>query len=100
MVYSMCIFFFKHKTAYEMRISDWSSDVCSSDLVRPGPATPCAIAGPCLWLECEKHPAYNCSLSQRVLEGVCRIDVVDRGAESAAKIECCAGQPIDRKRGV
>src|SRR3546814_1159531 len=35
-------FFFKQKTAYEMRISDWSSDVCSSDLllvswVRPAP---------------------------------------------------------------
>src|SRR3546814_2834640 len=29
---SMCFFFFKQKTAYEMRISDWSSDVCSSDL--------------------------------------------------------------------
>src|SRR3546814_4542727 len=28
-----CSFFFKQKTAYEMRISDWSSDVCSSDLV-------------------------------------------------------------------
>src|SRR3546814_2027865 len=28
----MCFFFFKQKTAYEMRISDWSSDVCSSDL--------------------------------------------------------------------
>src|SRR3546814_4871355 len=28
-------FFFKQKTAYEMRISDWSSDVCSSDLYRP-----------------------------------------------------------------
>src|SRR3546814_9092700 len=28
------LFFFKKKTAYEMRISDWSSDVCSSDLVR------------------------------------------------------------------
>src|SRR3546814_15507127 len=27
------MFFFKQKTAYEMRISDWSSDVCSSDLV-------------------------------------------------------------------
>src|SRR3546814_2761588 len=27
-------FFFKQKTAYEMRISDWSSDVCSSDLQR------------------------------------------------------------------
>src|SRR3546814_18458032 len=29
-------FFFKQKTAYEMRISDWSSDVCSSDLQRRG----------------------------------------------------------------
>src|SRR3546814_3114017 len=27
-------FFFKQKTAYEMRISDWSSDVCSSDLIQ------------------------------------------------------------------
>src|SRR3546814_15230726 len=45
-------FFFKQKTAYEMRISDWSSDVCSSDLCHPdcpyvtlraghGPARPC-----------------------------------------------------------
>src|SRR3546814_7641021 len=34
-VYVGCVlffFFFKQKTAYEMRISDWSSDVCSSDL--------------------------------------------------------------------
>src|SRR3546814_4937756 len=30
----MCLFF-KQKTAYEMRISDWSSDVCSSDLLEP-----------------------------------------------------------------
>src|SRR3546814_6071121 len=29
---SVYVFFFKQKTAYEMRISDWSSDVCSSDL--------------------------------------------------------------------
>src|SRR3546814_5833062 len=28
----LCFFFFKQKTAYDMRISDWSSDVCSSDL--------------------------------------------------------------------
>src|SRR3546814_3751942 len=39
-------FFFKQKTAYEMRISDWSSDVCSSDL-RP------AIALAIRW--CEDH---------------------------------------------
>src|SRR3546814_16209324 len=30
----LSFFFFKQKTAYEMRISDWSSDVCSSDLAR------------------------------------------------------------------
>src|SRR3546814_1676567 len=30
-------FFFKQKTAYEMRISDWSSDVCSSDLTDTAP---------------------------------------------------------------
>src|SRR3546814_10065015 len=37
MEYDICVsdvsFFFKQKTAYEMRISDWSSDVCSSDLL-------------------------------------------------------------------
>src|SRR3546814_3759365 len=32
MMYYLILFFFKQKTAYEMRISDWSSDVCSSDL--------------------------------------------------------------------
>src|SRR3546814_3474951 len=31
------VFFFKQKTAYEMRISDWSSDVCSSDLLATAP---------------------------------------------------------------
>src|SRR3546814_5931217 len=39
-------FFFKQKTAYEMRISDWSSDVCSSDLRRAhGGAGRCVHAG-------------------------------------------------------
>src|SRR3546814_6360028 len=33
-MFLICYFFFKQKTAYEMRISDWSSDVCSSDLIR------------------------------------------------------------------
>src|SRR3546814_4487503 len=36
-VFFSFFFFFKQKTAYEMRISDWSSDVCSSDL-HPGAA--------------------------------------------------------------
>src|SRR3546814_14668619 len=34
LLYCIFFFFFKQKTAYEMRISDWSSDVCSSDLLR------------------------------------------------------------------
>src|SRR3546814_1068838 len=36
------VFFFKQKTAYEMRISDWSSDVCSSDLSEPTPTRNCS----------------------------------------------------------
>src|SRR3546814_3703486 len=42
----VCFFFFKQKTAYELRISDWSSDVCSSDLA--GLAVPIRLPGcPC-----------------------------------------------------
>src|SRR3546814_7010246 len=37
MVMLCCVVFCKQKTAYEMRISDWSSDVCSSDFVRSLP---------------------------------------------------------------
>src|SRR3546814_5759662 len=40
---SSLFFFFKQKTAYEMRISDWSSDVCSSDLGRV--CVPCIQGG-------------------------------------------------------
>src|SRR3546814_3215298 len=40
------IFFFKQKTAYELRISDWSSDVCSSDLHHADTrSSKCALAG-------------------------------------------------------
>src|SRR3546814_13901557 len=39
-------FFFKQKTAYEMRISDWSSDVCSSDLEPPQNGQASSDAGP------------------------------------------------------
>src|SRR3546814_870749 len=40
--YGLCVlfFFFKHKTEYDMRISDWSSDVCSSDLHGDAPERP------------------------------------------------------------
>src|SRR3546814_10779965 len=44
MVVSLLFFFFKQKTAYELRISDWSSDVCSSDLWSSAPT--CRIHHP------------------------------------------------------
>src|SRR3546814_18614262 len=55
------MFFFKQKTAYEMRISDWSSDVCSSDLYSttlfagtlPNTSAPCdTLAGNTMRLSC------------------------------------------------
>src|SRR3546814_6306666 len=45
----MFLFFFKQNTAYEMRISDWSSDVCSSDLLS-FQAVIGAIFRPVMWL--------------------------------------------------
>src|SRR3546814_10243104 len=52
-----CFFFFKHKTAYEMRISDWSSDVCSSDLRFPM-AEPITLAA----LELDAALGWPCAL--------------------------------------
>src|SRR3546814_10437511 len=43
-LYVFVFFFFKQKTAYEMRISDWSSDVCSSDLAGTANETKVTIA--------------------------------------------------------
>src|SRR3546814_2668425 len=48
-VFFCFFFFFKQKTAYEMRISDWSSDVCSSDLRLDGLAHGLSPWG---WREC------------------------------------------------
>src|SRR3546814_11708497 len=54
-----CVFFFfKQKTAYEMRISDWSSDVCSSDLYSAH-ARPYPVQGrPPRW-RCPSAPGHN-----------------------------------------
>src|SRR3546814_4559993 len=64
-------FFFKQKTAYEMRISDWSSDVCSSDLLgwetasRPRHAelVSASMAGP-LTLRCAEGNGRPWTLKQ------------------------------------
>src|SRR3546814_7086168 len=55
--YIFSFFFFKQKTAYEMRISDWSSDVCSSDLgFRHQPVLRAVRA---LWLRQRVRPARD-----------------------------------------
>src|SRR3546814_611077 len=52
----LCFFFFKQKTAYDMRISDWSSDVCSSDLFVIGGLTGVMVAiAPFNW---QAHDTY------------------------------------------
>src|SRR3546814_7745264 len=82
----MCFcFFFKQKTAYEMRISDWSSDVCSSDLRPP-------TSHACMWVSSNSHstaatvhafvmddPSVICVLHPVVKEGAV---VAERGAFS------------------
>src|SRR3546814_2947757 len=68
-------FFFKQKTAYEMRISDWSSDVCSSDLRNPGrlPSTSEAVQ------------ASEVDGSLPGFRQPARVDGADRSAGSAAR---------------
>src|SRR3546814_13670982 len=58
--YCCLFFFFKQKTAYEMRISDWSSDVCSSDLyiIRNGGNTRLAILRE-LWSETKEERFFR-----------------------------------------
>src|SRR3546814_4295946 len=62
-----CFCFFKQKTAYEMRISDWSSDVCSSDLHEGVVDVPVAADRP-------KHEAAQlvAELKAAGQEGLCR----------------------------
>src|SRR3546814_5524106 len=62
-VFFFIVFFFKQKTAYEMRISDWSSDVCSSDLDHVG-----ADAG--------DPPARKVHIGQRIRAGAARAQLV------------------------
>src|SRR3546814_4061465 len=65
---SVCsVFFFKQKTAYEVRISDWSSDVCSSDLRQRPPrsswgrstSSPAALPGPTVVSRRPRCPALG-----------------------------------------
>src|SRR3546814_4491966 len=78
----MSFFFFKHKTAYERRISDWSSDVCSSDLVELGIAAPIGkLAALVLVVERGVHPSPH-QLGEDVEKGL-----ADRSGEGEIRFE-------------
>src|SRR3546814_9859331 len=81
MLIILYLFFFKQKTAYEMRISDWSSDVCSSDLlVERGPGEPAD-------LEIDAHAVdqHAVAIVKPRLGGVpCRLDRLVRGQQRRA----------------
>src|SRR3546814_6990660 len=66
------IFFFKQKTAYEMRISDWSSDVCSSDLLGDFGAA---------------HLRFLAAVDGGEIEPFVRLDEIDALAAGAGRIE-------------
>src|SRR3546814_4969410 len=69
-VYFYCfVFFFKQKTAYEMRISDWSSDVCSSDLHSNGKSSADDLAG--LTLHCRFPRSCRCARVLPTAAGAC-----------------------------
>src|SRR3546814_2632434 len=69
-------FFFKQKTAYEMRISDWSSDVCSSDLA------------------CRRRERRHAGLSRqhhpRLCRGCAAVSVADGGGGTGEAGQCAA----------
>src|SRR3546814_9964888 len=56
-----CSFFFKNRTAYDVRISDWSSDVCSSDLANTIVATASLVPEIRLQLATEVTPLWQAS---------------------------------------
>src|SRR3546814_3548139 len=66
------VFFFKQKTAYEMRISDWSSDVCSSDLPESSEATMSEVPVPRGSTAITEKPSDNrCGMIARHVYQVC-----------------------------
>src|SRR3546814_9146356 len=80
-------FFFKQKTAYEMRISDWSSDVCSSDLVTPylrrSVAAELGIKPYEVWRTIESATAFKRRLRRCLFVGLSdgsRIDEIGRAS--------------------
>src|SRR3546814_4798328 len=85
-------FFFKQKTAYELRISDWSSDVCSSDLSPPAAAAvaPFPVPTPRVPYPCARNlRAISASGPGGTTDGRPFSPARDTLASQWARLNCC-----------
>src|SRR3546814_5623823 len=91
-------FFFKQKTAYEMRISDWSSDVCSSDLRDIGAAGAAGDIGVDRAVDGDRRGAarraVEANLSAGAEKAAGRVDIIG-GQDKAADVDHAAGADQD-----
>src|SRR3546814_2305226 len=90
---ALVFFFFKQKTAYEMRISDWSSDVCSSDLLvrrtdSSGNGIAFAYDGGRLTLIRDAASQQELRLSYAQVNGLTRAERLERSEERRVGKEC------------
>src|SRR3546814_2176835 len=93
MLCCLLFFFFKQKTAYEMRISDWSSDVCSSDLGGGAVGRECfAILGKAAGLAVLPTPRFP----EPATPSGCRASAAS-GCHRGATADCPTGRWRDRK---
>src|SRR3546814_9684673 len=79
-----CFFFFKQKTAYEMRISDWSSDVCSSDL----PTNPTADENGNIWESAVDETRELVDMMETARSYQNNVEVMQRSEERRVGKEC------------
>src|SRR3546814_8616665 len=87
-------FFFKQKTAYEMRISDWSSDVCSSDLLAQRMELS-RVRGPCR--QCRAAPHRVRPRDAAALAGPCPVEngrLAHRAQVAAGILEIACDSPV------
>src|SRR3546814_10151756 len=95
-MFCVLFFFFKQKTAYEMRISDWSSDVCSSDLPPARRQDTAASSDAETRFECLPQVGHQRMHRARHVRGV-GANGVDPLGECADRVP--VGQDMDQQNG-
>src|SRR3546814_14077914 len=91
---SLCMIFFlffKQKTAYEMRISDWSSDVCSSDLACVGDSALLSLDDVALATAGGNLPGLERALGRSFSEGNAPVTVLRAVARHLQRVHAVAG---------